>query len=62
MAHPGGEWRSTTSQVPEQEVDGLLRADRTPELPFEVVATATRGSGTPFDDPFADPGSPEVRR
>ena len=45
-----------------QEVNGLLRADRTPKLPLEVVAAATRGSGKPFFDPFADPGSAEVRR
>ena len=38
-----------------QEVNGLLRADRTPKMPLDVVAAATRGEAKTYVDPFTDP-------
>jgi len=35
-----------------QEINGLLTADRRPKLPLEVIASATRGTGKSFYDPF----------
>jgi hypothetical protein len=51
-----------------QEVNGLLRADRTPKLPLDVVAAATRGAEnthgaeTSSFDPLVTKTTDEVRR
>jgi hypothetical protein len=45
-----------------QEVNGLLQADRTPKMPLDVVAVATRGAGKSYLDPVATSTMDEVRR
>jgi beta-galactosidase/beta-glucuronidase len=35
-----------------QEINGLLTSDREPKLPIDLIATAVRGPGTSFNDPF----------
>jgi hypothetical protein len=38
-----------------QEVNGLLRADRTPKIPLEIICEATHGPAKGFVDPLAAP-------